>query len=248
MLLRESVVKFVYTDSFIVDAAQPNQFANPTFIHQVFRANCPSQVYLKSQGSWLSQTNALTTCPGVFDWVADSNGDGGKYREASCFASNIIVTCMPQDNGSETIQEICKLVVHMGTKDSDWDANYTVGNGTDAHSRMPLTMTRFVRSSTHQDYRGATLKMSYAFRKLNAGRTKVNNIFYNNQTPSEKDYFYIGLLPTNVTDYVSNTRKTPKCLVNVKIEYLVKLTEPQADTQGLLGEAAIVSRKRKRVF
>lgn len=248
MLLRDSVVKFTYTDSFIVGAAVPNQFSNPTFVHKVFYANSPTNVEVSSSGAWTSQTQALTTCPGVTDWVADNGGSGGKYREGSCFASSITVSVMPLDNGQLDIQELCKLIVHCGTSNIDWGAVYTTSNNTDTHCKMPLTMTKFVKTSAHMDYKGATLKMNYAFKKMNAGSNVIQNTFHNNTTPNEKDFFYVGLLPMNVTEYLSNTQSTPKCLINITIDYICKLTEPQADESGLLGETAIISRRKRKIF
>lgn len=243
------MIMFEDTRSFIVDDNDGTATTGPEPIQRIFELNNPQNTFPTAtsppaaravQGTWTSADYAGkgAEMPGLERWVTKKDGTGaGQYRMATATSAKVVITAVPiEEDGvdAKSKQAITRLFVKKITKLSDGTAYMNkqpqASFNCDVIARQPYTRTQDMIRAEGARNKGATITMSYNFKRLNSGPGRVSlNHFFSDAAPTELDFLHIGILPTNASSYGLNTNRCGKYRVVVKFQTLAHLSEPNTD-------------------
>lgn len=206
-------------------------------------SNNPRKFIHSTQGTWdaSSITAKGNGVPGITTWVTPlvpSSVDVAPYMNASVLSCRLTVTAVPvptqpdEEAESDTFQDVIKLCVQNNTRNGMFH-NRNINNtfNSEVVSQTPDVRTCNLYYNQGGTARGGTISLNYSFKRQNAGRPALtpSNFFHSDTDPSEKDFINIALMPTHSQKYGLYTLggvRNPNIRVEVKISYIVLLSEP----------------------
>lgn len=229
------LVKFTDFRSFVViDNGGTLTSAHPPILQMGL--NDPRKFIESVQGQW--NKNSLGAkgpgVPGITKWLANKTPgttSTSDYLTGSTLGCRIVVTVTPipiADDDQDNFQPICKVALANQTR-----AGHLKGRGIDLNlnseriSQMPMVRTANIYLNHGGTPRGVTLSMNYSYKKSNADPGKAaGNLFYADTSPTETDIATLIICPGDSNAYGLTGNRCPPCRVEVKISYIVLLTEP----------------------
>ena len=198
--------------------------------------NDPRKFIESTQGNW--KKNSLTAkgaaVPGLSKWLANKTPGASStadYLTGSTLGCRLTVSIVPipiASDDQDNYQPVCKVAFANQTR-----AGHLKGRGIDADlnservSQMPMVRTANIYLNHGGTPRGCTLSMNYSFKKNNADPGKAaGNLFYNDTSPTETDIATLVILPGDSNAYGLTGSRCPPCRVEVRVSYIVLLTEP----------------------
>lgn len=232
---KSRLVKFTDYRSYIVkDTGGGTTFSYPPLLQ--VGLNDPTKFIESSQGTWDATSMGAkgAAVPGITRWLANKvpgTTSTADYLTASCIGAKLDISVVPiaqpvADQAS--YQQIAKVALANQTR-----AGHLKGRVVDATlnaervSQMPMVRTANIYLNSGGTPRGATLSLKYSFKKNNALPGKQHeNLFYADTSPLEKDIGTLIILPGDTNGYGVTGTKVMPCRVEVRVSYIVALSEP----------------------
>jgi len=210
---------------------------------RAFPCNDPTTAFTEvyKNGTWsaVSLTAKGAGVPAIAKWVTNVNGTGtGDYRAASAISAKIQVTVtpMPRDGTADTYQDCAQVILQRSTGLGTVFHNQVVSNTFNAEvtKQLPFTKSAMIYSNFGGTPRGCTISDSYSFSSMNALKTAAQNIFcLDGLVTSERDTWCLAILPGDSAGYGSGGNRITDMRVEVKISYVVALSEPSTNFSQL---------------
>lgn len=203
-------------------------------------------------------SDASVAMPNVSEWVSDNLGgpalegvtvDGtgtafysaSRYRHAEVLSAAVTVSALPQpsNTAADPVQDSAVLVLQKSSSRFNHfiGRNQTIDRANNASiiGKMPYTTIGHTYTNLMGNPKGATVKMGYSFKAMNAGHGRAAaNFFTLNSEPMEHDSFHIALMPRDPHSYMKvspGSQRMAPHVVTVKLTYFVKLSEPRPLTR-----------------
>jgi len=208
-------------------------------------ANNPRKFIHSTQGTWdaCSLANKTVAVPGIQNWVTNqltTPSSTAPYLNASCLSCQVVITATPLPSvapaagEADYYQDVIKLCVQKNTRNGMFhNKNISNAFNSEVVSQTPYVRTANLYYNANGTPRGATIKMNYSFKKMNAGRAGITggpaNFFHADTDPSEKDFINVVLMPAHSQKYgliLTGGTRLPNIRVEVKVSYIVLLSEP----------------------
>lgn len=198
--------------------------------------NNPRKFIESLQGTW--KKNSLTAkgqgVPGITRWLANKipgTTSVADYLTGSCKGAQVTITVTPigvNADEYDSYQPICKVALANQTRTGHLkNKNIDLNFNSERVSQLPMVRTANVYLNNGGTPRGTTLKLNYSFKKNNADPGKQSaNIFYADTDPEEKDIASLAIMPGDSNAYGVLGSRCPPMRVEVRISYIVLLTEP----------------------
>lgn len=237
---------FIVEDNGIVEVVGADKAVVPAL---QISANAPTDAFTAiSTGTWWPSDMGAkgVAVHGLAQWITKADGTNGlesisaAYRTAQCLSSKIVVSAypLPSADGADALQDCAKLVLQKSTAASAMQSkqiSQTFNVATTAE--MPFLKGALTYRNPGGTPRGCTLSGSYSYKRMNSGPASMSkNLFSYDQTPAERDYWNIALLPADSQAYASvdsngDTTATRMCKhrIEIKLDYIVALSEPQTN-------------------
>ena len=231
---KNRLIKFTDFRSYVVLDNAGITAAYPPLLQ--VQLNNPRKFIESTQGNW--KANSLgakgAAVPGLTRWLTNKvpgTTSTADYLTGSTLGCRLTVTVTPigvNADEYDSYQPICKVALcnqtrsgHLKARGIDNDLN------SERVSQMPQVRTANVYLNNGGTPRGATLSLKYSFKKNNADPGKApDNIFYADTDPAEKDIGALIILPGDSNAYGLTGNRCPPMRVEVKVSYIVLLTEP----------------------
>lgn len=197
--------------------------------------NDPTKFIESTQGNW--KKNSLTAkgsaVPAITKWVTNAvpgTTSTAEYLTASCLGCRLDISVVPipvNNDEYDSYQPVAKVALCNQTRAGFLkNKNIDLQINSERVSEMPQVRTGNVYLNHGGTPRGTTLTLKYSFKKNNATPGKqAENIFYANQSPAEKDFAALAILPADSNAYGILGNRCPPCRVEVKVSYIVLLSE-----------------------
>lgn len=230
---KNRLVKFTDFRSFIVKDTGGTTSSHPPVLQMGL--NDPRKFIESTQGTWSSNNLGAkgAAVPAIAKWVANKipgTTSTADYLTASCLGSRLDITVTPiaqAEADQASYQQICKVVLANQTR-----LGHLKGRAVDTAfnsemvSQMPNVRTANIYLNNGGTPRGCSLTLKYSFKKNNANPGKESeNLFYADTSPLEKDIAALVLMPGDSNDYGIGGTKVPPCRVEVRVSYIVLLSE-----------------------
>jgi hypothetical protein len=228
------LVKFTDFRSYIVNDTGGTPTSSHPPVLQI-GLNDPTKFIESLQGDWKANNLGAkgAAVPGITKWLANKvpgTTATSDYLTASCLGSKLDITVSPIAPAADNVsnfQQTFKAVLSNQTR-----LGHLKGRGIDTSfnaemvSQMPYVKTANCYLNSGGTPRGASLSLRYSFKKNNANQGKqAENIFYADTSPAEKDIAAFVLMPGDSNGYGIGGTKIPQCKVEVRISYIVLLSE-----------------------
>lgn len=228
------LVKFTDFRSYIVnDTGGTTTASYPPLIQ--LGLNDPTKFIESVQGDWKSNNLGAkgAAVPGLTKWLSNKipgTTSTADYLTASCLGAKLDVTVVPIAPAADEIgnfQQTFKAVLANQTrlghlKGRPVDTSFNV----EMVSQIPMLKTANCYLNSGGTPRGASLSLRYSFKKNNANMGKqAENIFYADTSPDERDIATLVLMPGDSNGYGIGGTKIPQCKVEIRISYIVLLSE-----------------------
>lgn len=199
--------------------------------------NDPRKFIESIQGNW--KKNSLgakgDAVAGISKWLANKvpgTTSTADYLTGSCIGCRIVCTVVPipvPTDVTDQYQPVVKVALANQTR-----AGHLKGRGIDLNlnaervSQMPMVRTANVYLNAGGTPRGCTLSLNYSFKKNNANRGgfSSSNLFYADTSPIETDIATLIMLPGDSNAYGLTGSRNPAMRVEIKVSYIVLLSEP----------------------
>lgn len=197
--------------------------------------NDPTKFIESTQGNW--KKNSLTAkgsaVPQIPKWLANKTPgttSEAEYLTGSCLGCRIDVSVCPipvNNDEYDSYQPICKVALANQTRSGFLkNKNIDLQVNSERVSEMPMVRTGNIYLNHGGTPRGTTLTLKYSFKKNNATPGKqAENLFYADSSPLEKDIASLIILPGDSNAYGLLGNRCPPCRVEVKVSYIVLLSE-----------------------
>lgn len=199
--------------------------------------NDPRKFIESIQGNWKKNSlNAKgSAVAGIDKWLANKvpgTTSTADYLTGSCIGCRIVATVTPipvPTDVTDEYQPIVKVALANQTR-----AGHLKGRGIDLNlnservSQMPMVRTANVYLNAGGTPRGCTLSLNYSFKKnnVNRGNFSTANLFYADTSPTETDIATLIMLPGDSNAYGLSGSRNPAMRVELKVSYIVLLSEP----------------------
>ena len=205
-------------------------------------ANNPRKLIHNTQGAWLSNSmgGKGAAVAGLAQWLtnkAPTSSATGSYLNAQALSCRVTITAIPCPIGAVTAdyaQDSVKMCVQNNTRGGNMlGKSISSAFNSEVCSQTVGMKTCNLYTNHHGTPRGGTISMNYSFKKQNAGvGVGVNNTFWLDTDPNEKDFINVAFLPGDSNGYGLTGTRNPDLRVEVKVSYIVLLSEPNTAIQN----------------
>lgn len=237
---KSRLVRFSGFRSFIVkDAAFNASGALPPVLE--IGANNPRKFIHSTQGTWNSNSLGAkgVSVHGLTQWITNSVPGAsatGSYLTAHTLSARLVVTAVPLPGAvdADYAQDTIKMCVQNNTRGGNMNNKVISGTfNSEIVSQTVGMKTALMYTNPGGTPRGATIAQNYSFKRQNAAPgSMAYNRFYADKDPDEKDFINVAFLPGDSTGYGLTGSRLPDMRVEVKISYIVMLTEPNTAIQN----------------
>jgi len=199
-------------------------------------SNNPRKLIHNTQGTW--DSNSLdgkgAAVAGLSQWVtnkAPTSSATGSYLNAQALSCRVTITAIPCPQGAVTAdhsQDTIKMCVQNNTRGGNM-LNKAISQtfNSEICSQTVGMKTCNLYTNHHGNPRGGSISMNYSFKKQNAGvGVGLHNTFWYDTDPTEKDFINVAFLPGDSKGYGLTGTRLPDLRVEVKVSYIVLLSEP----------------------
>lgn len=207
-------------------------------------ANNPNKFIHSTQGTWDSNSmgGKGVAVAGLSQWVSPQTPGAtntSSYLNAQALSCKVTVTAvpMPMAGDEDQHQDVIKMCVQNNTRGGNMaNKNIDPAFNSEIASQTVGMKTANLYKNPGGTPRGATLSCYYSYKKQNAGlASQAHNYFWDGHDPAEKDFINIAFLPGDSSKYGLTTlggTRLPDIRVEVKISYIVLLSEPNTAIQN----------------
>ena len=232
---KSRLVKFTDYRSFTVkDTGGGTTYSYPPLIQ--CGLNDPTKFIESTQGTWdkTSMDAKGPAVPGIARWLSNKvpgTTSTADYLTGTCLGCKLDVTVTPiaqATTDQASYQQIAKVVLANQTRSGHLKGRVVDSTlNAERVSQMPMVRTANIYLNSGGTPRGASLSLKYSFRRNNAAPGKQSeNQFYADTSPLEKDIGTLVILPSDTNAYGVTGTKVMPCRVDVRVSYIVLLTEP----------------------
>lgn len=236
---KSRLVRFSGFRSYIVKDTAGTTGAYPPILE--IAANNPRKFIHTTQGTWDSNSLGAkgVSVAGLAQWITNSVPGAsatGSYLTAHTLSALVTITAVPLPGagGEDQSQDTIKLCVQNNTRGGNM-MNKTISGtfNSEIVSQTVGMKTAMLYTNPGGTPRGATIVQGYSFKKQNAAPgSMAYNRFYADKDPDEKDFINVGFLPGDSVGYGLTGTRLPDLRVEVKVSYIVMLTEPNTAIQN----------------
>lgn len=240
---KNRLIRFSGYRSFIVkDAGFDGGGALPPVLE--VGANNPRKFIHSTQGTWNSNSLGAkgVAVAGLSQWVTDKIPHANataSYLNGQTLSCRLTVTAvpLPMSGDEDQHQDTIKMCVQNNTRGGNMvGKNISQQFNSEVASQTVGMRTANMYVNPNGNPRGATIVINYNYKKQNAGvGSQVFNSFWADTDPSEKDFINIAFLPGDSNAYgltAGGFTRLPDIRVEVKISYIVLLSEPNTAIQS----------------
>ena len=240
---KNRLIRFSGYRSFIVkDSAFNGTGALPPVLE--VGANNPRKFIHSTQGTWNS--NSLggkgVAVAGLAQWISDKVPGAtttSSYLNGQALSCRLTVTAvpLPMSGDEDEHQDTIKMCVQNNTRGGNMNnKNISIGFNSEVASQTVGMKTANLYVNPNGAPRGATISCNYSYKKQNAGlASQAHNYFWTDTDPAEKDFLNVAFLPGDSNGYgltSAGFTRLPDIRVEVKISYIVLLSEPNTAIQN----------------
>ena len=238
---KSRLVRFSGFRSFIVkdNAVDPLAGALPPVLE--VGANNPRKFIHTTQGTWGSNSLGAkgSAVSGLPQWLTDQYPGAsatGSYLNGQALSCRLDVTAvpLPGTGGEDYHQDVTKMFVQNNTRGGNMMGKVISGTfNSEIISQTVGMRSCNLYTNPGGTPRGGTISMKYSFKKQNRGLdSQHQNTFWFDTDPHEKDFINIGFIPGDSGGYGIAGTRCPDLRVEVKISYIVLLSEPNTAIQN----------------